>query len=269
MKITEATEERIGTYKWIKIGQSAILIILGILFVITAVINYKNNESVSAMLSISVGVIAAVYGALDILSGYLLNRNPYNQECLIGEMVLSLATVLFIKRDIINEVLSYFVSIFAILFALMLILHGVDLIIGKGIKKSLPKAITAFILAGLLVGAGVTYLIFYINKRETVEVFMLLVLGIVLIILGIASLAVILIKIRNTNKMIKEHQIEEELQSQHQVNSEDHPTNTDVKIIDISDLRKKSKGSSKSEEQNLIVVEEDKESPFPAPTDKK
>lgn len=269
MKITEATEERIGTYKWIKIGQAAILIILGILFVITAVINYKNNESVSAMLSISVGVIAAVYGALDILSGYLLNRNPYNQECLIGEMVLSLATVLFIKRDIINEVLSYFVSIFAILFALMLILHGVDLIIGKGIKKSLPKAITSFVLAGLLVGAGVTYLIFYINKRETVEVFMLLVLGIVLIILGIASLTVILIKIRNTNKMIKEHQIEEELQSQHQVNSEDHPTNTDVKIIDISDLRKKSKGSSKSEEQNLIVVEEDKESPFPAPTDKK
>ena len=223
----------------------------------------------SAMLSISVGVIAAVYGALDILSGYLLNRNPYNQECLIGEMVLSLATVLFIKRDIINEILSYFVSIFAILFALMLVLHGVDLLIGKGIKKSLSKGVTSFVLAGLLVGAGVTYLIFYINKRETVEVFMLLVLGIVLVILGIASLAVILIKIRNTNKMIKEHQIEEELQSQHQVNSEDHPTNTDVKIIDISDLRKKSKGSSNKEEQNLIVVEEDKDSPFPGPSDKK
>ncbi len=261
MKKQDIPDSRMDVYKWIKIGQSSILIILGILFAITSILNKgaDSKESVGLMLSISIGVIATVYGLMDILSGYLLYRNPYNQDCLIGAAVLSLATVLFIKRDIINEILSYFVSIFMIIAAILLVIHGVDTIVGKGVKKSVPKAVLAFILAGLFVGLGITYLVFYIKDNGTVELMMLLVVGIILIIAGIASLAVILIKIKNTNHMLKQQKIEEEQESQRKINENDCPTNTDVKIIDISDLKKKPKGSSKNGEQSLIVVEEDKD----------
>jgi hypothetical protein len=269
MKKQEISDEKMDVYKWIKIGQAAILIILGILFVMTGILNRDTSDksSIGMMLSISIGVIVTVYGLLDILSGYLLYRNPYNQDCLIGEVMLALATVLFIKRTIINEILSYFVSIFMIIFALMLVLHGVDMIIGKGIKKSIPKAVFAFILAGVMVALGITYLIFYIKDNGTIEIMMLLVVGVILVMLGIASLSIIIIKIRNTNKMLKQQKLEEEQENQRRINENDHPTNTDVKIIDISDLKKRPKGSSKNEEQSLIVVEEDKDSTAVVPTE--
>lgn len=268
MKKQDIPSDRVDVYKWIKIGQAAILMILGILFIITSLLNKgkDSKDSISMMLSISVGVILVVYGLLDILSGYLLYRNPYNQDCFIGEALVSLATVLFIKRDVINEVLSYFVSIFMFVFAAMLIIHGVDMVIGKGVKKSVTKGVFAFILSAILLGAGITYLIFYIKDNGTIEIMMLFVLGVVLIALGVASLSIILIKIKNTNKMLKEKKFEEEQENQRKVNDNGTPTNTDVKIIDISDLKKKSKSSSKKEEQSIIVVEEDNSSIVP--TDK-
>lgn len=257
MKSMDISESKIDIYKWIKIGQAAILIILGILFVITAIMNRDTEQSIGNMLSISLGVILAVYAVLDILSGYFLYRNPYNQDCIIGEVLLALSTVLFIKRDIINEILSYFVGILAIIVALVLILHGVDRIVGKGIKKSIPKAVLTFILAGLLIASGIVYLIFYVNQKATVEIYMLLVLGVVLAVLGIASLSVVLIKIKNTNKALKEQQIQAEQETQMKINT-DHPTNTDVKIIDISELRKKNSDKKPKEgNQDIVVVEED------------
>ena len=254
------SDNRVDVYKWIKIGQAAILILLGILFVVTALLNRDTQTEVGSMLSISLGVILCVYGLLDVLSGYLLYRNPYNQDCLIGAAFVSLATVLFIKRDVINEILSYFVSIFIIVCALLLILHGVDMVIGKGIKKSIAKGVIAFVLAALLIGISITYLIFYVREKATVEIYMLLVLGAVLVILGIASLSILIIKIRNTNKMMKEKKFQEEQETQHSINKQDHPTNTEVRIIDINELRKGNKSNGKSDdEQEITVVEDDDE----------
>ncbi len=254
MKKEEVSDNRIDIYKWIKIGQAAILIVLGALFIITALLNKDTTNSIGNMLSISLGSILAVYSILDIISGYFLYRNPYNQDCIIGAVLLSLSTVLFIKREVISEVLSYFVGIFVIISALIIILHGVDLIIGKGVTKSIPKAVFAFILAGIMIATGIVYLIFYVKEKATIEIYMLLVLGVALVILGIASLSILLIKIKNTKKMMKEKRLQEEQETQKKVN-EDHPTNTDVKIIDISELRNKENPSKDG--QNIIVVEED------------
>lgn len=251
------SDNRVDVYKWIKIGQAAILIILGILFVVTALLNRDTQAEVGSMLSISLGVILCVYGLLNVLSGYLLYRNPYNQDCLIGAALVSLATVLFVKRDVINEILSYFVSIFIIVCALLLVLHGVDMIIGKGIRKSIAKGVISFVLAALLIGISIAYLIFYVREKATVEIYMLLVLGVVLVILGIASLSILVIKIRNTNKMLKEKKFQEEQETQHSINKQDHPTNTEVRIIDINELRKGNKPGKGSDEQEITVIEDD------------
>lgn len=260
------SDNRVDVYKWIKIGQAAILIILGILFVVTALLNRDTHAEVGSMLSISLGVILCVYGLLNVLSGYLLYRNPYNQDCLIGAALVSLATVLFVKRDVINEILSYFVSIFIIVCALLLVLHGVDMIIGKGIRKSIAKGVISFVLAALLIGISIAYLIFYVREKATVEIYMLLVLGVVLVILGIASLSILVIKIRNTNKMLKEKKFQEEQETQHSINKQDHPTNTEVRIIDINELRKGNKPGKGSDEQEITVIEDDDDDQNPDST---
>lgn len=260
------SDNRVDVYKWIKIGQAAILIILGILFVVTALLNRDTQAEVGSMLSISLGVILCVYGLLNVLSGYLLYRNPYNQDCLIGAALVSLATVLFVKRDVINEILSYFVSIFIIVCALLLVLHGVDMIIGKGIRKSIAKGVISFVLAALLIGISIAYLTFYVREKATVEIYMLLVLGVVLVILGIASLSILVIKIRNTNKMLKEKKFQEEQETQHSINKQDHPTNTEVRIIDINELRKGNKPGKGSDEQEITVIEDDDDDQNPDST---
>ena len=96
----EMNDSRIDVYKWIKIGQASILMVLGILFIINAWVNKDNEASGSVMLSISVGIVVAVYGVLDILSGYFLYRNPYNHEVIFGAVLLTAAVILFIKLDI-------------------------------------------------------------------------------------------------------------------------------------------------------------------------
>lgn len=254
MKKEQMNDSRIDVYKWIKIGQAAILMILGALFVINAWINKDNETGGTIMLSISIGIVVAVYGVLDILSGYLLYRNPYNHEVIFGEVLLTLAVILFIKMDIINEILSYFVSIFVIIMAAMFILHGIDKIVGKSVKKSKVKAILAFVLAGIMLGGGIFYLIMYVINKTVVETYMLMVVGAILFILGVASLSVLLIKVRNTKKAMKEEQIKEDHEFKPNT---DHPTNTNVKIIDISDLRKHNKKNNDEESADIIVVEED------------
>ena len=178
MKKENISENSIDVYKWIKIAQSSILIILGVLFVITALTHKDSQGSVDTMLSISLGVILTVHSLLDILSGYLLYRNPYNQDVITGTVLLSFAVVLFIKRDIINEVLSYFVACIAIIYAILLIIHGIDMCIGKGTKKSVSKAVLGFVLAFVLIASGIVYLIFYTTKKESVEIYMLMILEI-------------------------------------------------------------------------------------------
>lgn len=249
--------EHLDVYKWIKIGQAVILMILGILFVMTALLNKDSEEGIGLMLSISVGIILAVYGILDIISGYFLYRNPYNADVIIGEVFLALATVLFIKRDIINEVLSYFVSILVIIIALILVLHGILHITGKGNQKSVVKGVISFVVAGALLALGIVYLVMYLTSKQTVEIYMLLILGVVLFILGVAALSIMVIKIRNTNRMLKEQKIKEI--NEFKTNTNDVPTNTTVKIIDINELKKTKKlnNSKKDTATSIIVVEDD------------
>lgn len=249
--------EHLDVYKWIKIGQAIILMVLGILFVMTALLNKDSEDGVGLMLSISVGIILAVYGILDIISGYFLYRNPYNADVIIGEVFLALATVLFIKRDIINEVLSYFVSILVIIIALILVLHGVLVITGKGCTKSVFKGVISFVLAGSLLALGIVYLVLYLTSQKTVEIYMLLILGVVLFVLGVAALSIMVVKIKNTNRMLKEQKIKE--MNEYKTNTNDVPTNTTVKIIDINELKKNKKiqDSKKDTATSIIVVEDD------------
>jgi hypothetical protein len=51
---------------------------------------------------------------------------------------------------------------------------------------------------------------------------------------------------------------EEQIKEDHEFKpNTDHPTNTNVKIIDISDLRKHNKKNNDEESADIIVVEED------------
>ena len=243
---------RINVYKWIKILQAIILIVLGILFVVMAIFS-GNGGDISLMLSISAGIVAVVYGVMNILSGYLLYRQPFNHDVLIGELAVTTGIVFFIKHEILNEILSYFVIVYFFVFAVMLILFGVDCCVNrKTIKHGVTKGVFAFIGAALLAAGAGVYTYFYLNKRTEVERYMLMIVGGLLVLAGLFALINTLVKAHNTKVVMKQKQIEREKQAKASAASEKE--NKEVKVIDISDLRK---NSAEIPESDKIVVEED------------
>lgn len=201
----KVSKENVGSYKWVKLGQAFILIVLGAMFILTSLVNKDTSGDVSLMLSISVGTVITIYGILDILSGYLLYRNPYNKEVFVGMTYLSLGVVLFVKRDILNEVFSYYVSFMFMVVSAMFVVHGLYKLFNKK-DKSVKSAVLAFVLAGLLLAMGVVYLILYLNQTNTVQIYLLLVLGVILVIAGITLFISVLVKAKNTDKYFEEQE---------------------------------------------------------------
>ena len=203
------TKENVGTYKWVKIAQAAILIILGAMFIVTSLVNQNSDGDVSLMLSISIGTVVVIYGVLDVVSGYLLYRNPYNREVLIGGVFLSLGVVLFVQRDILNQIFSYYVAILFIVMAAIIVVHGLINVLGK--NKKTKTGVLAFVVAGLMLAVGVTYLILYLNNINKIQIYMLLILGVILVIAGVTLFISLLIKAKNTDAYFEEKDKEKEL----------------------------------------------------------
>ena len=243
---------RINVYKWIKILQAIILMVLGILFIVMA-ISSGNGGDISLMLSISAGIVLAVYGVMNILSGYLLYRHPFNEDVLTGEMAIAFAIVFFIKRDVLNEILSYFVIAFFFCFSAMLIIFGIDNCIHRNsLKHGLRKGVFAFIGAFILACGAGAYTYFYLHNQSDVERYMLMIVGALLIFAGIASLANTLVKAHNTKVALKQQKLA--MQQQQKADENTAKENKEVKVIDISDLRKESQ--KEEPESDKIVVEE-------------
>jgi uncharacterized membrane protein HdeD (DUF308 family) len=224
-------DKNIDIYKWIKIVQSVILMILGIIFIVTA---WFSTTPAGSALSIGLGVVFAVYGTIDVISGYLLHRTPINEEVVFGLLMIAFSVILFYRTELLQEVFSVFLIALALGVGAVFIVYGVDRCIGKGTKKSVLFGVLSFVGAALLFTLGGVYIYYYLNDKENVEKWMIIIVGGVILVVGIVSLVMLLIKIKNTREALKEA----ELSKAPANNTSSEVINNDVRVLDISDLKK-------------------------------
>ncbi len=251
MQNTENKETRIAVYKWIKIIQSILLIVLGLALVLISLIRINKELSTSIeSISYCIGVAFSAYGIINMVSGYLLERSPIAREVIMGICFSALGIAFIVKPQIITEIFPIIIISCAYLFAVMLVLFGVEKIIGKQVKKNIPTAVLLFICAGALIALATLYIFYY--KDTSVLNYALAGLGLVLAILGIASIAILLIKIRNTKEIEKE----EEIRRFQEAEAAKQNEKIETKIIDISELRKRNGKKVYNKETNEMSVTE-------------
>lgn len=275
-------EQKVSSYQWLKIGQAIVLMVLGAVFFLTT---WISKTALSSALSYAIGAVLIVYGTLEILAGYLLHRKVFNSPILIGLSAISLAIVLFVQPEILHQILSVFLIALSYGFAVMMIVASVDSfrkasLCKKEAQKESAKEETDYdfikkrnkekvahvktgvidiLLALVLIGFGSTYLFFYVNERDQVERYLVMAIGIVLFLLGIVSLVSVIKKVKNTKELMMEEKLQEPIVT---YNTSDVVKNTDVKVIDISELKRKRARRSipnKTAEKKEEAKEEKKE----------
>lgn len=232
-----------AVYKWIKISQSIILRVLGVIFFVLGRRSKDGGIKVEA-LSYSLGVVFAVYGIRNLLSGYLLNRNVTNGDVLFGLRGISFSLVLFCKTEIITERFPIFLIAFFYSLSARRIVSGVDHVIGKGVKKSISKGVFIFIGSALLIAGTSVYVYFYSKNNGDLFRFVLRILGVLVFVFGLVSGILLLVRVHNTKKLRKEESF---VQPAPRENRSTEVKNKDVKVISLTDLKKKGrKGTNKA-----------------------
>ncbi len=251
MQETENKKIQIAVYKWIKIVQSLLLIILGLTLVLISVIRINNKMTTSVeSISYCIGVAFMAYGIINMVSGYLLEHSPNNREVLMGVAFSSLGICFIVKPDIVTDIFPILIIACAYFFSAVLIVSGIEKIVGKQVKKNIPLAILVFIFAAALIALASMY-IFY-KKDTSIMNYALAGLGILLAALGITSIVLLLIKIKNTKEVEKN----EEIQRMKEAEAARENQNVETKIIDISELRKRN--GKKVYTKEIALTEDDK-----------
>ena len=252
MQNTNNKNIKIAVYKWIKIIQSLLLIVLGFTLILISAIRI-NKEMTTSVESISycVGVAFFTYGIINMVSGYLLEHSPNNREVLMGIAFSSLGICFIVNPVIITNIFPILIISCAYLFSIMLIIYGVEKIIGKQVKKNIPMSVLIFICAAALIALASLYIFYY--KDTSVMNYALAALGFLLAVLGISSIVLVLIKIKNTKEVEKE----EEIKRMHEAELARENQDVETKIIDISELRKRN--GKKVDTREIALPKEDNE----------
>lgn len=252
MQNTNNKDIKIAVYKWIKIIQSLLLIVLGFTLILISAIRI-NKEMTTSVESISycVGVAFFTYGIINMVSGYLLEHSPNNREVLMGLAFSSLGICFIVNPVIITNIFPILIISCAYLFSIMLIIYGVEKIIGKQVKKNIPMSVLIFICAAALIALASLYIFYY--KDTSVMNYALAALGFLLAVLGISSIVLVLIKIKNTKEVEKE----EEIKRMHEAELARENQDVETKIIDISELRKRN--GKKVYTREIALPKEDNE----------
>ena len=243
---------KIAVYKWSKIIQALLLIVLGFTLILISAIRI-NKEMTTSVESISycVGVAFFTYGIINMVSGYLLEHSPNNREVLMGIAFSSLGICFIVNPVIITNIFPILIISCAYLFSIMLIIYGVEKIIGKQVKKNIPMSVLIFICAAALIALASLYIFYY--KDTSVMNYALAALGFLLAVLGISSIVLVLIKIKNTKEVEKE----EEIKRMHEAELAREKQDVETKIIDISELRKRN--GKKVYTREIALPKEDNE----------
>lgn len=248
-EINQSQEIRIAVYKWIKIIQAVLMMVLGGSLILIAGMRINDGGETSAQtVSYCIGVAFSAYGIINVISGYMLERTPMSKEVIMGIIFASIGVSLIIKPNFLLEIFPMLLIVAFYGFAAIFAVYGFDKIIGKEVKKSYTQAVLLFILSLLMIAAATTYIFYY--KDKGILNYVLVALGVLLLVLGIILIVLLCIRIHNTNKMIKEKEIK-----QKQMDAMLKEEEKETKIIDISELRKKNGSGKKIHNRQTTEIE--------------
>ncbi len=238
----------VEVYKWLKIAQSLILVALGAIFLVCSIGAIKSNsdQNFSSSLPICIGVVLTIFGVLDLMAGYFLHRNLMSEEVLLGAVSVAISVVFFVKSkdssQFLSDVLNIFIVSLLFIYAVMCVVYGIDRALGKkGITKNVTLAVLSFIGAALLLAGGIAYIILEKKYSGKISQYIFLVVGFVLILIGIISFVSLIIKIRETKKALQL----EEVEKQKQQEEKEEDMNSEVKVVELTDLKKERKRDKK------------------------
>ena len=258
----DISNEKIDLYKWVKIIEYIVLIVLGLILAITGAI----SEGVSNAMSYALGVVLIVFGTMNIISGYLLYRSPMSQDIATGILAIGFSVVLFYNPTLLQQILSVFLITCVFCAAVMFILNGLDhLGVFKGGEKKVKISVSEFVLSGILFALAGVYLFFYLTKKGEVERIMIVIIGGLLVIFGVFCIINMIKKVRNT----KEALIEQEVNKEQTYNMSNEVVNQDVKVVDLADLKKESRKKGRNRQKATHTISENEEmQALPAPNSK-
>ena len=172
------SEKDVISYKRVKIIQSALLIIFGIVLCI-----FSNSADVQNALGYITASIILLYGALTIGFGMIFVKGILSIENVTGAALISLAVLIFVNPEIVMEYLAVFAGTMLLVFALIFIIEIVIAIVSKTTKSAMfvIDILAAFIFLVL----GVLTIYFnYSSESSTLRMILIILIGITLIIAG-------------------------------------------------------------------------------------
>ena len=172
------SEKDVTSYKWVKIIQSALLIIFGIVLCI-----FSNSTDVQNALGYITASIILLYGALTIGFGMIFVKGILSIENVTGTALISLAVLIFVNPEIVMEYLAVFAGTMLLVFALIFIIEIVIAIVSKTTKSAMfiidILATIIFLVLGIL-----TIYFNYSSESSTLRMILIILIGITLVIAG-------------------------------------------------------------------------------------
>lgn len=227
------SEKDVTSYKWVKIIQSALLIIFGLVLCI-----FSGSNEVQDALGYITASIILLYGALTIGFGLIFVKGILSIENVTGAALIALSVLIFVNPLIVLEYIALFVGVMLLVFAFIFIIETIISLASKNRNKFL---LTIFIIASIIfLALGTLTICFnYSNNNEYLKIALIILIGIILIIAGC-----LLIFYYAANPKFK---IDEKV-----IYSEDGKSKLTVVKTDVYATNKKSKRKKISENSNDI-----------------
>ncbi len=172
----------VASYKWVKIIQSILLIVFGI--VLCA---FSNSKDIQNALGYITASILLLYGILTIGFGLIFSRGTLSAENVSGCALIALSVLIFITPDIVMNYIPTFAGVMFLSFGLIFLIEGIINSTNK--NRHLRFAIINYLLFGLFAILGIVTLVLNYSpsesNQELIKMILIIFIGIILIISGI------------------------------------------------------------------------------------
>ncbi len=172
----------VASYKWVKIIQSLLLIVFGI--VLCA---FSGSKDIQNALGYITASILLLYGILTIGFGLIFSRGTLSAENVSGCALIALSTLIFITPDIVMTYIPTFAGVMFLSFGLIFLIEGII----NSTKKSrhIRFAVINYLLCVLFAILGIVTLVLNYSSDEAnqdlIKMVLIIFIGIILIISGI------------------------------------------------------------------------------------
>lgn len=209
--------DRLSSYKWIKFSQSLVLIVMGILYIaLSRVPEFVN------FITMAFAITLLVYSVLEIFSAIMIKKSVLSSEIFVSLIIFAISLMIICKSDLRSDpqLLVWFFGILMVGYTAILITSGVlsltvysdDEKYGTTKGKRITIAVLQFIASGILIALDVCLWIFGLKQNEDNNIILVpLLIGIALILMGLASMFYGFQAIKTENILKKQKEQNEEM----------------------------------------------------------